>query len=1283
GGHEAGTGRVLAATRAAGGQWSSVTTIHQTSSDSASYATTSYPNVEIAPTGAAIVAWREDRHGGPNYDWNWRSVSRADSGSAWSSVAELSPRNPGQGNHLTMTQYGFEDQTLAMEMDGDGNATALWGRFATDVPTLETRDFDPQTGWTEREVVWTGGNYAWALSRPTIATNPDGDRIAAFEVHGPAYGQSTDFTVLGMSRPAGAADWTVPISIINEVNTNHIFVSTSIDDQGNGVVGWSRDAGQYDRRPQVAGFDGAGPRLAGLVAPDGEPGQELQFGVEAVDVWSPPASTPHWTFGTGQGTADGSAPKHTYTNAGTYPVSVAATDGRGMTTTRTTDVRVAANQAPTAAFTIAPNPATTGQTVTFDATGSTDADGAVSQYAWDLDGDGTYGAFEAAETVTATYAGDGSVTVGLKVKDTKGAVSQPVTHVLVVSNRLPTLGASAVTATPASAQTFETITLAVTGAADPDGTIDGYEWDLDGSTVNGYEHTTTAATTTRQYARSGSHTVRVRAIDDDGGRSTPATATVAIVNRAPVAIITPTDTSVQQGGDVAFSGAGSSDQDGTVASYEWDLDGNPATGADGFEASTVAGAKSRVFDAVGDHSVRLRVVDDEGARSAAVQAVVHVTEEPVAPNARPTAKLAVTPNPVLTGTGVTFSAAGSADEDGSVAAYEWDLDGDAANGFERTTTDDSVTRTYDSAGTRQVRLRVIDNRGERSGDVAATLVVNAPPPGEKPAEKPVRAPAPADHVTTKQATGVTVQSAQRIRKVPSVLGKNVDDARDLLDKAHHVDYEIDWVHSTKRSGARVGDVVGQDPDAGDKADSGPADLLKMELDVYAGPRRSKDDCPPGMKAALRDADLDLGRALIEETKCEIDEVDFIPTKGADEVEIGKVGMSKDGDEVDLGVEVPTATEHQGLFMIVRGFRRANKQQLDEHWRIVADAKIHTCFAVQVIDRSRSLVANASVMVDASDAGGSDFTATTNANGFAELCGRFPNGLAKGLDIVARAEGRNGHALNGTTRIAVKAYNAVKTYRTTLGDTMNRATASAVPTARAANLVTFLQNAWNAIASLGQSTATFFTDVGAGMQSKANAIGEAVKKGWAHAASSQLAVPGNLNPGGLVTGGAGVIAAGGGNVIAAGGGNVIAAGGGNVIAAGGGNVIAAGGGNVIAAGGGNVIAPGGGNVIAAGGGNVIAAGGGNFAGGGARAASTRSARAARAGGSGWLVRGSAQVLSVGGAGAIVTSTPKDVLFGGGHFTSKDHGGDVKDAKSANVVQPDKANAPDVWVLQRIE
>lgn len=74
-----------------------------------------------------------------------------------------------------------------------------------------------------------------------------------------------------------------------------------------------------------------------------------------------------------------------------------------------------ADKAPTAAFTATPN----GNTVTLDASGSTDSDGTIGSYRWDF-GDSTTGS---GSKVTHTYSADGTYPITLTVVDNGGAVA--------------------------------------------------------------------------------------------------------------------------------------------------------------------------------------------------------------------------------------------------------------------------------------------------------------------------------------------------------------------------------------------------------------------------------------------------------------------------------------------------------------------------------------------------------------------------------------------------------------------------------------------------------------------------------------------------------------------------------------------------------------------------------------------------------------------------------------------------------------------------------------------
>jgi hypothetical protein len=114
-------------------------------------------------------------------------------------------------------------------------------------------------------------------------------------------------------------------------------------------------------------------------------------------------------------------------------VGLRVTDNQGGTGTTTRTVTVQ-NRAPTASFTVSPSPAATRQTVTLNGSASSDPDGTLAKFEWDLDGNGTFevdGGTTATRTVT--FATVGSVTLGLRVTDSSGATAT-TTRALTVNS---------------------------------------------------------------------------------------------------------------------------------------------------------------------------------------------------------------------------------------------------------------------------------------------------------------------------------------------------------------------------------------------------------------------------------------------------------------------------------------------------------------------------------------------------------------------------------------------------------------------------------------------------------------------------------------------------------------------------------------------------------------------------------------------------------------------------------------------------------------------------------
>ena len=87
------------------------------------------------------------------------------------------------------------------------------------------------------------------------------------------------------------------------------------------------------------------------------------------------------------------------------------------------------NQNPTASFTVSPNPATAGQSVTFNGSASSDPDGTIAKYEWDLDGDGTLETDTGSNPqASRSYGSAGNVTVKLRRDRQPGRAGRDHAH---------------------------------------------------------------------------------------------------------------------------------------------------------------------------------------------------------------------------------------------------------------------------------------------------------------------------------------------------------------------------------------------------------------------------------------------------------------------------------------------------------------------------------------------------------------------------------------------------------------------------------------------------------------------------------------------------------------------------------------------------------------------------------------------------------------------------------------------------------------------------------------
>ncbi len=195
--------------------------------------------------------------------------------------------------------------------------------------------------------------------------------------------------------------------------------------------------------------------------------------------------------------------------------------------------------------------------------------------------------------VTAQAAGeddDKSVRLAPSNCSNDGGATPPPTNVPPVANANG----------PYNGTTSVAVNFSSAGSSDPDGNIDTFSWAFgDGATSN-------AANPSHTYGAAGTYTVTLIVTDNNGATATDTTtANISdpAVNEPPVANANGPYAGTT-GVAVSFSSAGSSDPDGSIASYAWDF-------GDGATSNTAN--PSHTYGSAGSYTVSLTVTDNAGA----------------------------------------------------------------------------------------------------------------------------------------------------------------------------------------------------------------------------------------------------------------------------------------------------------------------------------------------------------------------------------------------------------------------------------------------------------------------------------------------------------------------------------------------------------------------------------------------------------------------------------------------------------------------------------------------
>jgi len=213
-----------------------------------------------------------------------------------------------------------------------------------------------------------------------------------------------------------------------------------------------------------------------------------------------------WDFDDNNGIQEDSTeqnPHYSYTDNGTYTITLNITDNTGATN-QTSQTITVLNTPPTANFTYTPHSATDLQTITFNNC-SVDTDGYITNCVWTF-GDGVTN--NSMNVTSHQYTDDGIYTVTLNVTDNDGDTDE-ISRNITIANVKPTAD---FTFEPSNPEVGETIWFNDT-STDNDGTIVNWSWDF------GDDSTNTSRNTTHSCSTLESYNITLIVTDDDGNTS--------------------------------------------------------------------------------------------------------------------------------------------------------------------------------------------------------------------------------------------------------------------------------------------------------------------------------------------------------------------------------------------------------------------------------------------------------------------------------------------------------------------------------------------------------------------------------------------------------------------------------------------------------------------------------------------------------------------------------------------------------------------------------------------
>jgi ribosomal protein L14 len=407
---------------------------------------------------------------------------------------------------------------------------------------------------------------------------------------------------------------------------------------------------------------------------------------------------------------------------GVYVFNLQVTDNAGATANATVTVTVnaAPNQSPVANAGSNTTITLPANSATLDGSASADPDGTIASYSWTKVSGPAAGSITApnAKTTTVTGLVQGVYVFNLNITDNAGAAANATVTITVnAPANLPPVanaGSNATITLPTSS-----VTLSGAASSDPDGSIASYSWTKTSGPAAAVITSPATSNTTVTGLTVGVYVFTLQ-VTDNNGASASATVTVVVnpaANQAPVANAGNNVIITLPVNSVTLDGTGSSDPDGTIASYSWTKTSGPAAGTISAASSgttTVTGLTAGVY------VFTLQVTDNSGANAFST---VTVTVNPAA-NQLPIAYAGSDIVITLPVNSVTLNGTGSFDPDGTITSFNWTKSSGPAAGSIVNANVASASATGLVQGVYVFTLQITDNSGATASS-NVTVTVNA------------------------------------------------------------------------------------------------------------------------------------------------------------------------------------------------------------------------------------------------------------------------------------------------------------------------------------------------------------------------------------------------------------------------------------------------------------------------------------------------------------------------------------------------------------------------------